>query len=458
MGEYAVATLILMNAVIIGVESDRQLKNVGILTTADEFTNYLQDICMVIFAFELLLRILAYRLRLFTREDANWNIFDICCVSFGLVEILSESFSNQGSLARTMRIPRVLRVLRVFRVSRFFRDIRLMMYMIYCSFQSLFWMLFLLILLVYIVGVALARFIVAYMQEVNATDVESVGIKGIENFMGVSHCMFSLLKGAFGGNDWGPYFDTLRSVGTEAGFLFMAYIAIMLLAILNVITGVFVDNTMATVRDDRDLTIAHQLDDEASAVQNLKHLFRSVIEEEQDRDLQAGDDTPNTQMMLSDITFTEREFYKIIVHDRVRAYFAILGLELTHAEGLFKLLDTDRSGRIGLEEFVLGCLRLKGEAKAVDVATLMYENKRLLQKSREQQSREMRQFYDAIHQDCLQMLEQQSREIRMLEQHAAPVPASDRQKPDLGHGVEDSHNAHYESLPLEYTERTHEVI
>ena len=34
-------SLIMANAVTIGIESDRQLKNVGILTSADEHSNYL---------------------------------------------------------------------------------------------------------------------------------------------------------------------------------------------------------------------------------------------------------------------------------------------------------------------------------------------------------------------------------------------------------------------------------
>jgi len=45
--------------------------------------------------------------------------------------------------------------------------------------------------------------------------------------------------------------------------------------------------------------------------------------------------------------------------------------------GLFTLLDTDCAGEVDTEEFVMGCLRLQGTAKAIDLATLMYFNKRI---------------------------------------------------------------------------------
>merc|ERR1711972_113952 len=55
----------------------------------------------------------------------------------------------------------------------------------------------------------------------------------------------------------------------------------------------------------------------------------------------------------------------------------LLELETSEAEGLFHLLDVDESGEVGIEEFIMGCMRLKGTAKSIDLATLLYENKRV---------------------------------------------------------------------------------
>merc|ERR1712187_597276 len=47
------------------------------------------------------------------------------------------------------------------------------------------------------------------------------------------------------------------------------------------------------------------------------------------------------------------------------------------ASGVFRLLDVDESGTIDLEEFLNGCLGLHGPAKAIDLATLMWEVRQL---------------------------------------------------------------------------------
>merc|ERR1712066_605385 len=79
-------------------------------------------------------------------------------------------------------------------------------------------------------------------------------------------------------------------------------------------------------------------------------------------------------------TITAQEFEIHLRDERVRAHLSSVGLKIHEALGLFKLLDTDNSGQIAIEEFVVGCMRLKGGAKSIDLATLMYENKRMAER------------------------------------------------------------------------------
>lgn len=57
----------------------------------------------------------------------------------------------------------------------------------------------------------------------------------------------------------------------------------------------------------------------------------------------------------------------------VRIYFESLGLDVTDAWSFFKLLDSDGGGAVEVEEFLLGCLRLGGHARAMDIAKLTYD-------------------------------------------------------------------------------------
>lgn len=72
------------------------------------------------------------------------------------------------------------------------------------------------------------------------------------------------------------------------------------------------------------------------------------------------------------------DFQRLVADPRIIAYFRTMGLEISTAYHLFRLLDLDNSDTVSVSEFVLGCLRLQGTAKNVDVATLMYENKRMM--------------------------------------------------------------------------------
>merc|ERR1712151_506040 len=53
------------------------------------------------------------------------------------------------------------------------------------------------------------------------------------------------------------------------------------------------------------------------------------------------------------------------------------------AKALFNLLDEDDSNAVGIDEFVTGCMRLRGSAKSIDVNMLLLENGKLMGNLRE---------------------------------------------------------------------------
>jgi len=57
----------------------------------------------------------------------------------------------------------------------------------------------------------------------------------------------------------------------------------------------------------------------------------------------------------------------------IGAYFSQLGVDSDQVGKLFLLLDRDQSGTLDPEEFVFGCLKLRGAAKNLDVAVLHQE-------------------------------------------------------------------------------------
>lgn len=49
------------------------------------------------------------------------------------------------------------------------------------------------------------------------------------------------------------------------------------------------------------------------------------------------------------------------------------GLDVWDAWSFFKLLDADAGGSVEIEEFLMGCLRLRGQATAIDVGKILQD-------------------------------------------------------------------------------------
>eukprot|EP00747_Dinoflagellata_sp_TGD_P035795 gnl/TRDRNA2_/TRDRNA2_138084_c1_seq1.p1 gnl/TRDRNA2_/TRDRNA2_138084_c1~~gnl/TRDRNA2_/TRDRNA2_138084_c1_seq1.p1 ORF type:complete len:135 (-),score=25.91 gnl/TRDRNA2_/TRDRNA2_138084_c1_seq1:337-741(-) len=69
------------------------------------------------------------------------------------------------------------------------------------------------------------------------------------------------------------------------------------------------------------------------------------------------------------------EFQAAIDEPAVSDYFAALEIDPLDALTLFKLLDYDGGGVIEASEFVDGCMRLKGQARSIDMALALYESR-----------------------------------------------------------------------------------
>lgn len=72
-------------------------------------------------------------------------------------------------------------------------------------------------------------------------------------------------------------------------------------------------------------------------------------------------------------------FEESMDNERVKGFFSSIDLSVGDAWELFKLLDTDETHMINIEDFVAGCLQLRGHARSVDIALLRYEVKWMME-------------------------------------------------------------------------------
>ena len=79
------------------------------------------------------------------------------------------------------------------------------------------------------------------------------------------------------------------------------------------------------------------------------------------------------KMRQDEGVITWEAFQSELDNPDLRDYFKAVDLSIDEAQFLFTLIDIDESDRLTPDEFVNGCLRLKGGARALDLAVLMRE-------------------------------------------------------------------------------------
>mmetsp|Transcript_16933 Transcript_16933/g.34340 ORF Transcript_16933/g.34340 Transcript_16933/m.34340 type:complete len:212 (-) Transcript_16933:2-637(-) len=171
--------------------------------------------------------------------------------------------------------------------------------------------------------------------------------------------MNACFRSVTGGYDWGVYYDVLAPTGLANCVIFLFFVIFSQIALLNIVTGIFVENAMKLGQPEVDhLAFAQRKQDLEDAAE-LRKVFRQI-------------DTDGSG------TLTAQEFAEAVQNERFRAQLAVLGLDIKDAEKFFRVV-TDL-GVVDMEFFVDGCLRLKGSASNIDLQTLALETK-LVQQS-----------------------------------------------------------------------------
>jgi len=322
----------------------------------------------ILFILELLPRwIAAGFVDFFNTDERWWNILDVIVVANGVVESILEiveritttsdletgSVLQNISAMRLLRIIRVVRVVKVIRVMKFFRELRMMIYSILGSMKNLLWVMIILGVTFYLFGVAFTAAVTNNMETKDDWNNEdNAGL--LEAFGTVDRSALTLYMSMSGGNDWSVYYTVLEALPKYYRWLFLLFISFTLFAIVNIVTGVFVEAAMQNNLHDRDIIAQEELQSKRKYLEAMQELF-----EEMDDDQQG--------------TISMEEFEKKLQDERVIAFFNSIKLDVSDAHVLFRLIDIDKSGDVTIDEFVSGCYRLQGESRSLDMKIMQFE-------------------------------------------------------------------------------------
>jgi hypothetical protein len=178
-------------------------------------------------------------------------------------------------------------------------------------------------------------------------------------FGNVEEAMLSLFKATTGGDDWSRFYDMLRTTGITNTGIFVFFVAFSQVALMNILTGLFVEQAMKLAEPDREALFLEKRKAELRSVQEL-----AVICNDLDVD--------------GNGYISEEEFLAQIqnVGSKLRTYMGALGLDKKDAELFFWMLKSANFNMaVEIRSFVAGLVKLKGGATSLDMQALVFQTR-----------------------------------------------------------------------------------
>eukprot|EP00435_Cladocopium_sp_Y103_P065382 s625_g27.t1 len=177
----------------------------------------------------------------------------------------------------------------------------------------------------------------------------------VSELKGVSvHTLFMSISG---GLTWMDATMALAQISWIWVYVFSCYIAFSVFAVLNVMTGVFCQSAIKGAERDQEMVVQSLIMDKHQLKTSLGKLFQKM-----------DDDQSGPRNLFGKLTLAQ--FEKHFQDEEVRVLFEALEIGATDAWSLFLSLDHNEDYQIEPEEFLEGCLQLRGSAKAIDLFML----------------------------------------------------------------------------------------
>jgi hypothetical protein len=192
------------------------------------------------------------------------------------------------------------------------------------------------------------------MLQLLESDIEQ--LKQHRHFTSLVRLMFTLFMSISGGISWVEVVDPTIDVHPLIAPLFTMYIAFAVFCVLNIITGVFVEQSTRMAQEDDEHMMIEEIEFRKKWTKTIETLFASV-----DADKSGVISYP--------------EFCEAMCDMRIETALRNCGVDLRKfsLKHVWELLDFDNSGTIEIHEFVTGVQELHGVAKSLDISRLRHE-------------------------------------------------------------------------------------
>lgn len=216
------------------------------------------------------------------------------------------------------------------------------------SIYALFWSMVLLFLIIIVSGLFLCALLKTVVQ--NTDEDYNLRVWIYRHYGSIVRASYTLFEVTLAGC-WPQYFRPLiEHVSVFYGVFAVAYITIVVFAVIRIITAIFLKETLQVASTDSEMMVNEMRERTQKNAEKLEIVFTAL-------------DIEGRGVLNFD------QFARIATHKDVKTWLASFELAVHDVEGLFHLLD-DGDGEITYDEFIEGILRLKGQARSLDVVAI----------------------------------------------------------------------------------------
>jgi hypothetical protein len=365
-----VCAIIVLNTLYIGFESQTviadELSRRDGVTPPKRMWVAGDVIFSVFFTLEMLIRIAADQRYFFIGRDRYWNLFDSIIVFTSILE-KAVSVAIDASALRALRVLRIVRLLRVGStwgpVKAILQNLQCILFSLAGSVESFISAMITNYIVLYIFGLMFMGGVKSYLTTAHADKQrEDEIVERMKELYGtVPRTTWTLIAAVSGGYDWMDVAEPILEVGWLYKCYFLFYILFVTVGLLNVLTGTFVNAALQSAAMNREIALEEAISKRDSIVKEVIDLF-----------LEADIDGSGS--------LTWDEFEDFIQDTKIKGFFMALELDMSSAGTIFNLLDESGDGALDAQEFVQGCIALRGFARKVDISQLAKNQKMLLEK------------------------------------------------------------------------------
>eukprot|EP00927_Polykrikos_kofoidii_P050633 TRINITY_DN44523_c0_g1_i1.p1 TRINITY_DN44523_c0_g1~~TRINITY_DN44523_c0_g1_i1.p1 ORF type:complete len:680 (+),score=120.60 TRINITY_DN44523_c0_g1_i1:75-2042(+) len=347
--EQFMAVVIVVSSIIVGIQADYLSQTLDQDKMPAIFA-WLDFATLILFSLEVGARIVVDGRRFFSNsDDLFWNLFDLVIVVSQIVDtLLTLSTTINGSKSikalRVVRVARVLRLLRLARLIRLMRiilELRVIVSTFIGTLRSLIGAMGVFVLVMYLAGIYLTEQVASARQELRENGSElDASSSVVENFGSLAATMMTLFQSSTSGLIWGEAMESLGVYAAGTVPVFCVYVGFVGFAMVNVITGMFVKQSMEVAMDAQDDAMVSQ----------INALYGQGVD-----------------------SFTYEEYMTAMKSSEMGWLFKAMNVDPSECGVLFRLLDENGDGKLDYEEFVNGALRLRGPAKSLELALFTKE-------------------------------------------------------------------------------------